>query len=139
MSWKQVRDCGLNLITPLGRKRSRIGCDIGGGLLDLVLNLKGLAEKSTKDRTAGTGESTSLRCQGSHSVSLCIKRVENGSGITGNNCRGKYDGKESAEGEDDIVEGNHIEVGSGEMKIWGEDQIFVYQCGLGSLGEVISK
>lgn len=61
VSWKQVRDCGLNLITPIGRKRSRI-CDVGGCLLDLVLNLKSLAEKPTKDRTAGTGESTSLGC-----------------------------------------------------------------------------
>lgn len=82
-----------------------------------------MAEKPTKDRTAGTGESASLRCQGSHSASLCIKRVESidyGSGIAGYNGGGKYDGEESAEREDNILGAEHFEIGLGERENWGE-------------------
>lgn len=110
MSRERVRDRGINLTTFRGSKRSWIGRDIGAGLLDLVLDKNGLGEKTTKNGTVCTGESAGLGCQGCHSASFCVKRVDDGSDIASNDGRGKDGGKESAEEEDNILEAEHFEV-----------------------------
>ena len=110
VSRERVRDCGVNLITFRGSKRSWIGRDIGASLLDLVLNKNGLGEKTTENGTVCTGESAGLGGQGCHSASFCVKRVDDGSDIASNNGRGKNGCEESAEEEDNILEAEHFEV-----------------------------
>lgn len=126
MSWNQVRNCGSNPITLWCREGTRIG-DIGGRLLKPVLNLHSLGEKPTQGRTAGTGESTSLGCQGSYSAPLRIQRVDDRSHIMSNNGRGAYNGEEGAEGEDNILKAEHFEVGlrKGEIPKRETGSVFV--------------
>ena len=69
-----------------------------------------MGEKPTKNGTVCTGESFSLGCQGCHSASFCVERVDDGSDIASNDGRGKNGGEESAEEEDNILEAEHFEV-----------------------------
>jgi len=91
-----------------------------------------LGEKPTQGRTTGTGESTSLGCQGSYRAPLRIQRVDDRGDIASNNSRGTYHGEGGAEGEDDILKAENFEVRLRKGKIPKPETGSVFVGALGS-------